>query len=431
MNEEILNDFFKFLSTDKLCISSRDLQNFEIFIAKTDFEDIYENLIEFLNDIIYFSVQKLDLNINIKDEGQINLNANNQLKKYQTQSDKKLYRDRSNPKDSSTSYKMLYKKNLEFNRIKKTEMKRSYRNLIKNKNIDLKINFELLVQFFKENSKYCEIILKFMVRMQNIIINSQLLIKQNSENNFYRPSRGSRRKINRAKIYLNEIDKSVDRSRGNKTEDESYKCLNIKSIKIKNDKFIKSDLSSKNQTDNELSKSNIVNKTCLSDNEVLMKTKLNFLKVLKSVTKNIAIKEGKQEHVSLKLETENIESREKKQKLQENKDNYFDNKNEEKVYQGVITFENNQLSKEVQKTQNSLIPISTNEIKVIVEEQKNEKIGHSTNLVQDNNKETEYNEKLGEGEYRIKNNKINDGYAKKKERKNNSNNGCKCNCLIY
>jgi hypothetical protein len=426
MNEEILKDFFKFLSTDKVCISSKDLQNFEVFITKTDFEDIYENLIEFLNELIYFSVQKLDLNVNIKDEGQINLNANHQLKKYQTSSDRKLTRDRSNPKDSSTSYKMLYKKNLEFNRIKKTEMKRSYRNLIKNKNIDFKINFDLLVQFFKENSKYCEIILNFMVKMQSIIINSQLLIKQKSENNFYRPSRESNRKINRAKIYLNDQDKSVDRSRGNKTDDDCFKCLNIKSIKIKNDKFNKSDLSNhNNHTDNELSKSNIGNKTCLSDNEVLMKTKLNFLKVLKSVTKNIAIKEGKE--VTLKIETENLEEKDKIQKV-ENTDmcNYFENKNDEKSYQGVITFNNNQKDKE--KTPTNIV--SHDEVKVIVEEQKNEKVCFSTNHIQEN-KETEYNEKLGDDDNKIQYKKTSDNYDKRKERKNNSNSGCKCNCLIY
>ena len=66
MNEDILSDFFKLVSSDKINISSQDIQNFEIFINKTDFEDIYEELIEFLNDFVYWTVLKLDLSINSK-----------------------------------------------------------------------------------------------------------------------------------------------------------------------------------------------------------------------------------------------------------------------------------------------------------------------------------------------------------------------------
>jgi len=75
MNEGVLFDFFKFTSTDKIDINSKDLDNFEIFISKTEFEDIHESLIEFLNDLVFWSSQKLELNVIIPDEGRINLNV--------------------------------------------------------------------------------------------------------------------------------------------------------------------------------------------------------------------------------------------------------------------------------------------------------------------------------------------------------------------
>jgi hypothetical protein len=75
MNEEIINDFFKFTSKDKIILTSKDLENFENFISKSDFADIHGNLLNFLNDLVFWSVQKLDVSVNIKDEGQININV--------------------------------------------------------------------------------------------------------------------------------------------------------------------------------------------------------------------------------------------------------------------------------------------------------------------------------------------------------------------
>jgi hypothetical protein len=75
MNEEIINDYFKFTSKDKNILTSKDLENFESFISKSEFADIHENLLNFLNDLVYWSVQKLEVSINLKDEGQININV--------------------------------------------------------------------------------------------------------------------------------------------------------------------------------------------------------------------------------------------------------------------------------------------------------------------------------------------------------------------
>jgi hypothetical protein len=75
MNEEIINDFFSFVSTDKKVISTKDLEKLELFLNKQEFDDINEPMNEFINDLVYWNIQKLDVNLNIIDEAQINKNV--------------------------------------------------------------------------------------------------------------------------------------------------------------------------------------------------------------------------------------------------------------------------------------------------------------------------------------------------------------------
>jgi hypothetical protein len=72
MNDEILNDFFSFASDDKKVITAKDLENVEKFLNKSEFDDICEQFVEFLNDFVYWCIKKLELQINVIDEGQIN-----------------------------------------------------------------------------------------------------------------------------------------------------------------------------------------------------------------------------------------------------------------------------------------------------------------------------------------------------------------------
>jgi hypothetical protein len=176
------------------------------------------------------------------------------------------------------SYKLLYKKNLEFNRIKNYETKRSLRNAIKTRNIDLKITLDLLHSYFKEVNTFRQVVVKFMSRMQSMIINHRLKLRQESL-------------INRTQSrneYLSEESK-IPRSRSKPSENNSYLKTNKSYTGIDNKNQIEQrNVNRDNFNDND--------KSCLSDNEVILKTKVNFLRVLKDVTKNMADKlqkEGK------------------------------------------------------------------------------------------------------------------------------------------
>ncbi len=161
-------------------------------------------------------------------------------------------------------------------------MKKSLRNEVKNKNIELKISLELLKLFFKQNATNRELIVKFMTRMQNLIINHQLKLRQNTLSNFNKKTK-SRNQYS-WKVYIG---------------DPSEKVTNINISDDNNKSFnedAKSDIDNLERRDQLENVENMQNKSCLSDNEVLLKTKVNFLKVLKDVTKNIADqmqKEGK------------------------------------------------------------------------------------------------------------------------------------------
>lgn len=72
MIDEILNDFFSYVSRDKKLITSDDLRKMELNLDRQDFKDILQNLEEFLNEFVYWSIRKL--NISIGDNQEINMN---------------------------------------------------------------------------------------------------------------------------------------------------------------------------------------------------------------------------------------------------------------------------------------------------------------------------------------------------------------------
>jgi hypothetical protein len=72
MIDEILNDFFSYVSRDKKLITSGDLRKMELNLDRQDFKDILQNLEEFLNEFVYWSIRKL--NISIVDNQEINMN---------------------------------------------------------------------------------------------------------------------------------------------------------------------------------------------------------------------------------------------------------------------------------------------------------------------------------------------------------------------
>jgi hypothetical protein len=180
---------------------------------------------------------------------------------------------------------------LEFNRIKNFEVKKSLRNVVKFKNIELKITLEMVKLYFKENGTFREVIVKFMTRMQNIIINHQLKMRQNTISDFKKQSQS--RNQHSWKVYLEESNERTLRSKSNTNTNEDTSIDKVQTNKsyIEEQKFELDNLEKNDQVeqiDN--------NKSCLSDNEVILKTKINFLKVLKDVTKNMAgqlHKEGK------------------------------------------------------------------------------------------------------------------------------------------
>lgn len=155
-----------------------------------------------------------------------------------------------------------------------------YKNLIKSKNVNVNITKELYLDFFKdkENEKcnYHEIILKFLTRMQSLILNNQILIKQKSDENFNKIKKNKKRKNRKQN---EQIQKSED-----------------------------DDISNINKSDNRTSRSQVVmtksnTKSCLSDNDVAIKNKMGFLRVLKDVTKNM-INEMKTTGLNFQLKLE-------------------------------------------------------------------------------------------------------------------------------
>jgi len=63
MIDEILNDFFCFISNDKKIITTVDLKRVEITLGNTEFQDIYVEVQEFFDDFVYWSVRKSNIQI--------------------------------------------------------------------------------------------------------------------------------------------------------------------------------------------------------------------------------------------------------------------------------------------------------------------------------------------------------------------------------
>jgi hypothetical protein len=63
MIDDILNDFFSFVSRDKILITADDLRRLESNLDKQEFEDILDQLEEFLNDFVFWSLQKLKISV--------------------------------------------------------------------------------------------------------------------------------------------------------------------------------------------------------------------------------------------------------------------------------------------------------------------------------------------------------------------------------
>jgi hypothetical protein len=63
MIDEILNDFFSFISKDKKIITTEDLKRVELTFDNIEFNDILEQLENFLDEFVDWSVKKLNLPI--------------------------------------------------------------------------------------------------------------------------------------------------------------------------------------------------------------------------------------------------------------------------------------------------------------------------------------------------------------------------------
>jgi len=77
MIDEILNDFFSFISKDKKIISSDDLRKMELNLDRPEFRDISHNLEEFFNDFVYWSIRRLNISIGDNPEKSFNKIVNN------------------------------------------------------------------------------------------------------------------------------------------------------------------------------------------------------------------------------------------------------------------------------------------------------------------------------------------------------------------
>jgi hypothetical protein len=69
MTEQVLNDFFIFISNGKEHICNKDIEDFEIFLQRKEFEDIQDDMIEFINDMLYWVIKKLDLDNDLNVDG--------------------------------------------------------------------------------------------------------------------------------------------------------------------------------------------------------------------------------------------------------------------------------------------------------------------------------------------------------------------------
>ena len=65
MIDEILNDFFTFISKDNKYITSEDLKRVEITLDNHEFQDILVQLEDFLDEFVDWSLKKLNISIEL------------------------------------------------------------------------------------------------------------------------------------------------------------------------------------------------------------------------------------------------------------------------------------------------------------------------------------------------------------------------------
>jgi hypothetical protein len=164
----------------------------------------------------------------------------------------------------------MYKKNVDLVSIKTSDFGISFRDLIKSKNLNIGITYDMLQEFYELNNNYLNTILKFITRMQTILINERLVRKTKSSQKFKR---------------IIPADKQSPTPRRLKGDGKRKKTKS------------KTNFNDNGGNRNDISDCNISNisndisahqKSFVSDNELItQKSKVNFLKVMKDVTKNM------------------------------------------------------------------------------------------------------------------------------------------------
>ena len=60
MNNKIQEDFFHFVSSSKETITLKDFEDLEAFIQKIEFEDINEEMNDFINNFLLWNFKKFE-----------------------------------------------------------------------------------------------------------------------------------------------------------------------------------------------------------------------------------------------------------------------------------------------------------------------------------------------------------------------------------
>jgi hypothetical protein len=284
MIDEILSDFFHFVSIDKQSITKDDLRKLEYTIDKPEFQDISEQLEEFLNQFVSWSIKKLNINIEAMEDSYGNkiVNYSNLILKVP---DKIKNKPELKSQKTGNSVRQMYRKNVDFVTIKTSDFGISFRIIIKYKNLDLNITYTMLNEFYEINPNFLNTILKFITRKQTILINERLVRKTKSSQKFRR-------------IIPGEKPSPIPRRKGEGKKKKSKNKFFMNSNDVRNPNDI-SDCNISNIS-NDISAHH---KSFVSDNEVVTHSKVNFLRVMKDVTKNI-IKEMKEngKEIPIKLD---------------------------------------------------------------------------------------------------------------------------------
>ena len=171
-----------------------------------------------------------------------------------------------------------YSKNVDLH--KTSEIAFSFRQINKISDLNIQITPEMLREFYEQKNSYLNIILRFVTRTQTIIINERMLERKTKSSQKFRriipadktsPTKKSRGKRRKSKSNIGDIPNQNDIS--------GYNLSNIS---------------------NDISQ---YQKSFVSDNDAVGQSKINFLKAMKGITKNV-LKEIKQkgEEIPVKLD---------------------------------------------------------------------------------------------------------------------------------